>query len=78
MRRMARYADIAVNLTDSMFEGVYHGKTKHAPDLEAVIARAKSQGVERILITGTSLEESRAALDMAKRYGEPIINGFVV
>ncbi|KAI9632991.1 uncharacterized protein MKK02DRAFT_35211 [Dioszegia hungarica] len=65
---MARYADIAVNLTDPMFQGIYHGKKKHAPDLDAVISRAKSQGVQRMLITGTSLSESREALEMAKRY----------
>lgn len=70
---MARYADIAVNLTDPMFQGIYHGKKRHAPDLEAVINRAKAQGVERILITGTSLSESRAALEMAKRYGRSIL-----
>lgn len=69
-RRMARYADIAVNLTDPMFQGVYHGKTRHAPDLDAVISRAKGLGVERMLITGTSLNESKKGLELAKRYGQ--------
>lgn len=62
--------DIAVNLTDPMFQGKYHGRKRHDPDLPAVLERAKGKGVERILITGTSLEESREALNMAKQYSE--------
>ncbi|WVR08249.1 hypothetical protein IAU60_005296 [Kwoniella sp. DSM 27419] len=63
-----RFADIAVNLTDPMFTGKYHGRQKHASDLPSVVERAKSQGVQRMLITGTSLEESKAALSLAKEY----------
>jgi TatD DNase family protein len=55
-----------------MFEGTYHGKTRHPSDLEAIVQRAKDAGVERILITGTSLSESRGALNLAKRFGELI------
>ncbi|EIW71710.1 hypothetical protein TREMEDRAFT_67918 [Tremella mesenterica DSM 1558] len=63
-----RFADIAVNFTDPMFQGIYHGKTRHDPDLDHVISRARSSGISRMLITGTSLSESRAALDLAKKY----------
>lgn len=66
-----RYADIAVNLTDPMFQGIYHGKSKHPADLEAVLRRAKGKGVERVLVTGTSLSESRKALEMANKHGQP-------
>lgn len=59
-----------MNLTDPQFEGTYHGRQKHSSDLEAVVSRAKGKGVERILITGTSLEESRRALELARRFGE--------
>ncbi|OCF46111.1 TatD DNase [Kwoniella heveanensis CBS 569] len=52
-----------------MFRGSYHGRTKHAPDLPLVVSRAKEKGVERILITGTSLQESREALELAEEYG---------
>ena len=58
-----------MNLTDSQFTGQYHGRRKHASDLDAVVARAHERGVEKILITGTSLAESREALEMAKNYG---------
>lgn len=63
-------ADIAVNLTDPMFEGKYGGRKKHGADIKAVIERAKAKGVEKILITGTSLKESKDALEMAKEFGE--------
>jgi TatD DNase family protein len=60
--------DIAVNLTDPMYRGEYHGKTRHASDLDQVVERAKKAGVERILITGTSLQETKDALALAKKY----------
>ena len=66
---MMRFADIAVNLADPMFEGSYHGKQKHPSDLEAVVERARTQGVERMLITGTSLDDSLVALALAERFG---------
>jgi TatD DNase family protein len=53
-----------------MYQGEYHGKPRHPSDLEAVVKRAHAAGVERILITGTSLSESKAALDLAKKYSE--------
>ena len=42
-----------------MYEGEYHGKAKHAKDLSSVLDRAFANGVERIIVTGGSLEESR-------------------
>ncbi|WVN87011.1 uncharacterized protein L203_102187 [Cryptococcus depauperatus CBS 7841] len=63
-----RFADIATNLTDPMFRGAYHGRQKHESDLQAVVQRARDKGVERILITGTSLEESKEALQLAKKF----------
>lgn len=63
------FADIAVNLTDDMFQGKYRGKQLHSPDFEAVLERSKARGVESMIITGTSHAESRDALAMAERYG---------
>ena len=42
-----------------MYEGEYHGKKKHPRDLSSVLERAFGNGVERIIVTGGSLEESR-------------------
>jgi TatD DNase family protein len=61
-------ADIAVNLTDPMYRGEYHGKARHPSDLDQVVTRAHEAGVERILITGTSIKETRDALELAKKY----------
>ncbi|XP_039139474.1 putative deoxyribonuclease TATDN1 [Dioscorea cayenensis subsp. rotundata] len=64
-----RMIDIAVNLTDGMFKGIYNGKQYHAADIPAVLARAWSAGVDRIIVTGGSLEESREALAIAEMDG---------
>ncbi|CAL5067003.1 unnamed protein product [Urochloa decumbens] len=61
--------DIAVNFTDAMFKGIYHGKQCHAADIPAVLARAWAAGVDRIIVTGGSLKESREALEIAETDG---------
>ncbi|CAH9063537.1 unnamed protein product [Cuscuta europaea] len=61
-----RMIDIAVNFTDSMFKGIYNGKHYHAADIQAVLKRAWAAGVERIIVTGGSLEESKEALAIAE------------
>lgn len=50
--------DIGVNLTHRSFN----------QDREIVIEEAKSAGVVQMILTGTSLRESRAAADYAKKY----------
>ncbi|MFK8021226.1 MAG: TatD family hydrolase [Pseudomonadales bacterium] len=50
--------DIGANLTHQSFE----------PDLDAVLDRAFGNGVEHIVVTGTCLESSRAAIDLASRF----------
>lgn len=42
-----KYFDIAANLADHMFSGAYHGKQAHPADLDAVLKRADSVGVDR-------------------------------
>jgi TatD DNase family protein len=50
--------DIGVNLTNKRFD----------KDREALILRAKNQGVEQFLITGTSVLESQKALALCQQY----------
>ncbi|KAA0190305.1 hypothetical protein HAZT_HAZT009137 [Hyalella azteca] len=60
-------SDIGANLCDGMYQGEYHGSKKHAPDLDAVLARATHAGLEKIIVTGTSLQESREAVQLAQQ-----------
>ncbi|KAL6559136.1 hypothetical protein OROHE_006505 [Orobanche hederae] len=61
-----RMIDIAVNFTDGMFRGMYNGKQHHVADIAAVLSRAWNAGVDRIIVTGGSLEESKEALAIAE------------
>ena len=63
-----RFIDIGANLTDRMYSGEYNGSSKHPPDLTAVIARAQQAGVEKMIVTGGSLEESRQAVKLADQH----------
>ena len=69
-----RYIDIGANLLDDMFQGEYRGKKAHPPDLDDVLERAAAAGVERIIVTAGSLEESKAALELvrSRRTGCPV------
>jgi len=63
---LRRLVDIGVNLTDPVFRGIYNSSQKHAADLPFVLKRAFEAGVDRMIITGTSLEESKAAQECVK------------
>uniref|UniRef100_A0A0E0AFQ7 TatD related DNase n=1 Tax=Oryza glumipatula TaxID=40148 RepID=A0A0E0AFQ7_9ORYZ len=52
-----------------LHRGIYHGKQCHAADIPAVLARAWAAGVDRIIVTGGSLKESREALEIAETDG---------
>lgn len=65
---MTRLYDIAVNLTDPMFQGIYRNKQIHTSDFKAMLNRAKSNGISRILVTGTSLSDSLDAINLAKQH----------
>jgi TatD DNase family protein len=54
-----RLADIGANLTHASFRD----------DLEAVLERARTHGVATIVVTGTTVEESRRAAELAEAYG---------
>lgn len=67
---MPNYFDIGVNFTDPMFHGEYHGRQVHNSDIEDVVLRAKTFNVRRLLLTGSSLDESRRTLEIAASYPE--------
>ncbi|EFI28668.1 TatD DNase domain containing 1 [Coprinopsis cinerea okayama7 len=62
----SRFIDIAINLTDPVYRGLYHGKKKHEDDMTEMLQRCKVAGVKSMIITGGSLSESKEALDLAK------------
>ncbi|KAI8917985.1 hypothetical protein BC831DRAFT_516341 [Entophlyctis helioformis] len=63
-----RTLDIAVNLADGMFRGVYRDKQVHADDLLLVLDRARRLNVQQMIITGVDAAGSREALDLAQRH----------
>ncbi|KAH0613127.1 uncharacterized protein H6S33_009507 [Morchella sextelata] len=63
-----RYIDIGINLTDRQFHGEYHGKQVHQSDLDDIVQRGRLGGVERLMLTGSCLKESKAALKIAQSY----------
>ena len=52
-----------------MYSGVYHGSKKHEADLSSVLRRAAEGGLHRVIVTGTNLQESQEALQMALSKG---------
>ena len=71
-------SDIGANLIDLMYQGSYHGSQKHQPDLENVLERSWAHGLDKIIITGGSLEDSKKALEAAKQNGKFINYFFIV
>lgn len=67
--RNRQFIDIAVNLTDSVFFGVDRkGKKIHDSDIDLVIERAITAGVDKMIITGTDVEISTKAVAMCRQY----------
>lgn len=63
-----RYYDIGFNLADRMFQGQYNGSQKHQSDLDAVIDRAQLFGVDRMLITASTLAESKQYIEWCRTH----------
>lgn len=64
-----RFFDIAVNLTDCVFRGIdWKGRQVHVDDFDSVLERARSVGVQKILVSGTNLEQCERAIALCKLY----------
>jgi TatD DNase family protein len=53
-----------------MYQGQYHGSKKHEPDLDAVLQRAWYHGVDKMIVTGGSLQDAKNAIDLSKLDGK--------
>lgn len=69
-----RFIDIGANLLDERFtEGVYHGHFRHNPDLDQVLERAIQGGVTHIVLTAGTLDDSREAVKMVRKWREQLL-----
>ena len=66
MTRAPRFVEIAVNLGDPMFRGIYHEKQKHEDDLKFVLNRAERAGVAAQIVTAGSLRETIDVLPLVR------------
>eukprot|EP00238_Polyblepharides_amylifera_P009975 CAMPEP_0196587168 /NCGR_PEP_ID=MMETSP1081-20130531/56634_1 /TAXON_ID=36882 /ORGANISM="Pyramimonas amylifera, Strain CCMP720" /LENGTH=305 /DNA_ID=CAMNT_0041909273 /DNA_START=287 /DNA_END=1204 /DNA_ORIENTATION=- len=59
-----KFIDVGANLTDGMFQGSYHGKQAHQSDLDKVLVRAWTAGVDKLIATAGKLSEIEEALKL--------------
>jgi TatD DNase family protein len=64
------FIDIAANLTDDMFQGVYHDRRKHEPDLGAVIERARQASVDKMIVLAGTLSDAHKCLEICNTFDE--------
>lgn len=55
------FPDIGANLTDGMFHGIYNGSQKHPDDLDIVLQRSWSNGLQKIIVTVGCLNDTEEA-----------------
>lgn len=65
-----RFSDIGANLTDGMFQGIYNGSQKHPDDLDIVLERAWTSGLDKIIVTVGSINDHADAVKLVKKDGE--------
>jgi TatD DNase family protein len=63
-----RFADVGINLTDDTFRGLYYGKQHHEDDVLYALQRAVDVGCVKFMVTGSDLEESKKAIQLAEKH----------
>jgi TatD DNase family protein len=64
------FIDIAANLTDDMFQGVYHEKKRHESDLGDVIERARNAHCQQMIVLAGTLLDAYKCLDICNQFDE--------
>lgn len=60
-----RLFDIAANLSDASFRGIYGSKQYHKPDFEQIIQKSKNWGVQKLLFSAGHLEDAQISYDLS-------------
>lgn len=63
---LLRIAQVAVTATANEFKGIYRGKQYHPADFPNTLDRALNAGVEKVILTGMSLQDVSTNLDIAR------------
>lgn len=61
--------DIGANLTDGMFQGIYNGSQKHPNDLDIILDRSWANGLDKIIITVGTINDTEDAVKIAQKDG---------
>lgn len=69
INKLFQFSDIGANLTDGMFRGNYNGSQKHPEDLDIVLERSWSTGLEKIIITVGTFTDIEDAIKIAHKDG---------
>ena len=67
-RAQRMFIDIAANLSDEMFKGVYHDKKRHEPDLGEVIERAKEARCDQMIVLAGTLQDAEECCTLCSKY----------
>jgi len=62
-----KFIDIGANLTDPVFRGSYRGKQKHENDFQAMLQRGIDVGIEKVIVTGGNVNESKEAIELCEK-----------
>lgn len=69
MKATVTLVDIAVNFTDPVFRGFDHkGKHIHEDDFQLMLDRAIAAQVTKMIVTGTSLSQSKEAIALCRQF----------
>ena len=61
------FFDIAANMCDDEFQGIYHDKKYHESDIDEVLERAKKIGVKKFLFASGSLEDGKISYELSQK-----------